>query len=291
MRCDLHVHTSRSGMCTVPLARHICRESYNDPLALYDTLKRRGMDLVTVTDHDSIDAVEYLRSFPDFFLSEEVTCKLPSGNEVHIGVYDISEGQHVELQRRRDDVPAFAAYCRENRILSAVNHVFSALTGGRAFADFAIFRELFPAFETLNGHILPTCNRRAELLCAEWGKLSLGGSDSHTLAELGRASTEVPGARSKREYLDSLKAGRGCVRGLSGGFRVCTRAVWTIGSNIPKEHPWTILLAPVLLAVPFVTLGSALHDGLFAKSWSRRIGIRGTWTRQNTCPAVVPGSL
>jgi predicted metal-dependent phosphoesterase TrpH len=278
-------------MCTVPLARHICRESYNEPLALYGRLKRRGMDLVTVTDHDSIDAVERLRSFPDFFLSEEVTCKLPSGNEAHIGVYDISEAQHVQLQRRREDVPAFAAYCRENRILAAVNHVFSALTGVRAARDFAIFRELFPAFEILNGHILPTCNRRAELLSAEWGKLSLGGSDSHTLAELGRAFTEVPGAHSKREYFDSLKAGRGRVRGLSGGFRVCTRAVWTIASNIPKEHPWTLLLAPILLAVPFVTLGSVLHDGWFARSWSRRIGIRETWTPQETCPAAVPDPL
>lgn len=278
-------------MCTVPLARHICRESYNDPMALYDTLKRRGMDLVTVTDHDSIDAAEYLRRFPDFFLSEEVTCKLPSGNEAHIGVYDISEREHEELQRRRDDLPAFAAYCRENAILSSVNHVFSALTGRRAAADFDLFRELFPAFETLNGHILPTCNRRAELLSADWGKICLGGSDSHTLTELGRAFTEVPGARNKREYLNSLKAGRGRVRGLSGGFRVCTRAVWTIASNIPKEHPWTLLLAPVLMAVPFVTLGSALHDGLFAKSWSRRIGIRGTWAPQESCPTVVSDSL
>ena len=61
MRCDLHVHTRHSGMCTLPLLRH-CRESYNDPLEVYEKLKRAGMDLVTVTDHDSIDAVEALRS-------------------------------------------------------------------------------------------------------------------------------------------------------------------------------------------------------------------------------------
>src|SRR3974390_2906044 len=99
MRCDLHVHTTGSGMCTVPVARRFCRESYNDPPALYDVLKRRGMDLVTVTDHDSIDAVESLRRFPDFFLSEEVTCTLPSGTELHVGVYDITERDHIEMQR------------------------------------------------------------------------------------------------------------------------------------------------------------------------------------------------
>ena len=66
-------------MCTVPVLQAMCRESYNDPLAVYEKLKRLGMDLVTITDHDSIDAVEALRRRPDFFLSEEATCTLPSG--------------------------------------------------------------------------------------------------------------------------------------------------------------------------------------------------------------------
>jgi hypothetical protein len=66
-------------MCTIPVHARVCRESYNDPLTVYGKLKRLGMDLVTVTDHDSIDAAGALRSKPDFFLSEEVTCTLPSG--------------------------------------------------------------------------------------------------------------------------------------------------------------------------------------------------------------------
>jgi len=57
MKCDLHVHTVHSGMCTVPVFKRICRESYSDPDEVYATLKRRGMDLVTVTDHDSTDGV------------------------------------------------------------------------------------------------------------------------------------------------------------------------------------------------------------------------------------------
>jgi predicted metal-dependent phosphoesterase TrpH len=76
-------------MCTVPVLRHVCRESYSAPEELYETLKRRGMDLVTVTDHDSIGACEALRRHPDCVLSEEVTCTLPSGNEIYLGVYGI----------------------------------------------------------------------------------------------------------------------------------------------------------------------------------------------------------
>ena len=49
MKCDLHVHTIHSGMCTVPGFRRICRESYNQPEAVYARLKDLGMDLVTST--------------------------------------------------------------------------------------------------------------------------------------------------------------------------------------------------------------------------------------------------
>src|SRR5580693_5629182 len=116
MKCDLHVHTHHSGMCTVPVMKRICRESYNDPRDVYETLKRRGMHLVTVTDHDSIDAAEPLRRHPDFFLSEE--------------------RDHADLQHRRDDLPRLIAWLHEKRLLFSINHVFSGLTGPRTEADF-----------------------------------------------------------------------------------------------------------------------------------------------------------
>src|SRR6267378_1508450 len=131
MKCDLHVHTIHSGMCTVPIFKRICRESYSHPFELYDTLKQRGMDLVTVTDHDSIDAAESLRHHRDFFLSEEVSCATPYGTQFHMGVYDITERHHIELQRRRDDFFSLMAYLREQDLFFSVNHAFSGLTGAR----------------------------------------------------------------------------------------------------------------------------------------------------------------
>jgi hypothetical protein len=65
------------------------------------------MDLVTLTDHDSIGGAESLLSRPGTFLNEEVTCTAPSGTELHVGVYGISEGQHIQLQRRRSDLRGF----------------------------------------------------------------------------------------------------------------------------------------------------------------------------------------
>jgi predicted metal-dependent phosphoesterase TrpH len=137
MKCDLHVHTVHSGMCTVPVFKRICRESYNDPDEVYATLKRRGMDLVTVTDHDSIDAAESLRKYPDFFLSEEVTVRMPTGTQIHLGVYGISEKDHAEISRR-DVIRPFAP--------STSVSLFSVAAGSwlAAGADFDDFAEFFP---------------------------------------------------------------------------------------------------------------------------------------------------
>ena len=127
MRCDLHVHTTASGMCSTPGLGHICRESYNEPAGVYERAKALGMSVVTVTDHDSIDAGEELRRHADFFLSEEVTVTLPSGTEMHLGVYGITERDHVEIQKtaaglyRAGDVPdgAEAVFQREPRVFGA----------------------------------------------------------------------------------------------------------------------------------------------------------------------------
>jgi len=39
-----------------------------------------------VTDHDSIEVAESMRKYPDFFLSEEVTVRMPSGTELHLAL-------------------------------------------------------------------------------------------------------------------------------------------------------------------------------------------------------------
>jgi predicted metal-dependent phosphoesterase TrpH len=271
MRCDLHVHTRHSGMCNIPGFHRFCRESYNDPEAVYRTLKRRGMDLVTVTDHDSIDAAEHLRHYPDFFLSEEVTCTTPSGTEIHVGVYGIEERHHIELQRRRHDVPSLTAYLNEQKLLFSINHVFSSLTGRRTQLDFQMFEELFPAMETLNGHIPAMNNRAAAQLAQDWQKAAVAGSDAHTIETLALTYTDVVGADSIGSYLAAVRQGRGQVGGASGNYAKLTRAVLGIGSSLVNERPWTFVLTPLMFAVPLVTLVNYFCELNFHARWSRAI--------------------
>jgi len=254
-------------MCNVPLLAAVCRESYNEPLAVYETLKRLGMDLVTITDHDSIGSVECLRSRPDFFLSEEVTCQLPSGTWMHVGVYNITERDHLEIARRRADFESLAAWLDERGLFFSANHVFSSLTGRRALQDFELFETAFPAVETHNGHMLARTNRNAAALADFAAKAEVGGSDAHVMASVGCAWTVVPGARSKEEYLAGLRRGFGKVRGETGGFRKLTRDVLRIGGLMVRENPWTLPLAALGAAVPLVILGNYVAETLFARYW------------------------
>jgi len=268
MRCDLHVHTRHSGMCNIPVLNAVCRESYNEPAAVYEKLKRLGMDLVTITDHDSIDAVEVLRSHPDFFLSEEVTCRLPSGTELHMGVYDITERDHVELQRRRHDFESLAAWLIERELFFSANHVFSSLTGRRRLADFELFESFFPAIETHNGHMLRRANRNAAALADFAAKAEVGGSDAHVMASVGCAYTIVPRAATKEEYLHGLRRGLGKVRGDTGSYWKLTRDVLSIGASMAREIPWTTpVVAALGLLVPLVILGNYTIESVFARWW------------------------
>jgi predicted metal-dependent phosphoesterase TrpH len=255
-------------MCEVPGLRRVCRESYSAPADVYAALRRRGMDLVTLTDHDSIEGAEPLRRFRRFFVSEEVTCRMPSGTQAHVGVYDISERQHTEIQRRRNDLPALLAYLGEQRLFFSVNHLFSGLTGRRADEDFDWFESMFPAYETRNGQMMPGHNQSAEAAARRLGKAAVGGSDAHALGSAGSAFTEVPGARTKAEFLRGLRAGRGIVRGEHGSYAKLTRDVFDIAGSMMRNNRWTSLLLPLAPAIPIYTLAVMLHEFGFARRWS-----------------------
>jgi predicted metal-dependent phosphoesterase TrpH len=271
MRCDLHVHSVASGMCSTPVLNRICRESYNDATEVYERLKALGMGLVTMTDHDSIDAAEVLRNQPDFFLSEEVTVRMPTGTEVHIGVYNMRERDHVEIQRRRNDFISLVMYLSERKLFFSVNHVFSGLTGRRDERDFDWFASYVPALEARNGQMCEKANADAANLAARFGKVAIAGSDSHTIAGVGLTHTEVPGAQTADEFFTGLVQGHGRIHGVHGGYTKLTADVFTIVKALVNEKPWTLAIAPLAVFVPFVTGGHWLNEKRFCKKWAKNM--------------------
>jgi predicted metal-dependent phosphoesterase TrpH len=268
MRCDLHVHSVASGMCSTPVLNRICRESYNDATEVYKRLKKLGMAIVTITDHDSIDAAEVLRKYPDFFLSEEVTVRMPTGTEVHVGVYDTRERDHVEIQRRRNDFISLVMYLTERELFFSVNHVFSGLTGRRDEHDFDWFASYVPAFEARNGQMCQKANANAVTLAARFGKVAIAGSDSHAIAGVGLTHTEVPGARTVDEFFAGLMQGRGRIHGVHGGYAKLTADVFSIVNSLLHEKPWTLAISPLAVLVPIFTAAHWLSEIHFCRKWS-----------------------
>jgi predicted metal-dependent phosphoesterase TrpH len=229
------------------------------------------MTIVTLTDHDSIDAAECLRTNRDFFLSEEVTVSMPSGTEMHLGVYAITEKDHTEIQRRRGDFIALLMYLTERKIFFSVNHVFSGLTGHRQEDDFNWFASYVPAFETRNGQMWPEANRSAERLAAKLGKIGIAGSDSHTLAGVALTFTEVPGARTIEEFFSGLRAQRGVVHGEHGRYTKLTTDIYRFAACVLKEKPWVGAILPLTIFIPAITAAHWLNEIRFCKQWSAKL--------------------
>ena len=224
-----------------------------------------------------VDAAEALRHHEDFFLSEEVSCSMQGlgsrATSLHMGVYGIEERDHIQLQRRRDDMPSLLAYLDERGLLFSINHVFSSLTGRRTDADFEVFATRFPAVETRNGQMLEAANRCAAEFAANARKIAVAGSDAHTIACLGRTYTEVAGARDINRNSCGGVAGRGASRvaGESGNYWKLTRAIWEIGTRLIRECPGAALLSPLLAVIPAITLMNLALEFAFVAKWGRRV--------------------
>ena len=78
MKLDLHVHTHHSGNTTIYPLSLFMKESYNSPEGVYRRAKARGMDLVTITDHDRIDGALTIADRSDVIIGCEVTGASPT---------------------------------------------------------------------------------------------------------------------------------------------------------------------------------------------------------------------
>jgi len=266
LKADLHCHSLHSGR-----AKHLrflrCRDCYSRPLDVYLTAKRRGMDLVTITDHDSLDGclelLDRRGELPDFITGEEVSATFPQFNHtVHLGVYGLNEAQHREIQRLRSNAQELIPYLREQNLLFAMNHFFHDFADLERVVGYTqCMSQLFDIFEVRNGsqerdhntliaNLVETLRQRGRVVGM------IGGSDSHTLRRLGRTYTVCPAA-NREEFLEAIRTGQSQVCGAHSNhlslaadiYGVVLRyypAVFGIGNG---ELPAAIRLRNILLSI------------------------------------------
>lgn len=116
-RVDFHIHSYASNVTDYYASNSLAiPESYSDPLENHRLLKSRGMDLVTLTDHNSIDGVKVMldAGLEDVFISAEMTATFPEdGCNIHVTAANISEAEFAEIDRLRRNVYEMVAYLDE----------------------------------------------------------------------------------------------------------------------------------------------------------------------------------
>lgn len=200
---DLHCHTSKSyDVFPVPEW---------SPAALYTVAKKRGMDFVTFTDHDTMDAFRGLQR-KDLVPGCEFTILDKSvGHTLHVNAYLFTPKHYEALQRlaRVGNLRRFARYCRDHNLPFQLNHPYWAEKGEWFHAD--SLQKVAPLFDVVevNAGRVRLKNELAIRLAKLHGKGVSMGSDSHS-GGLGTVYTLAPGD-SFRECWENIARGHAAI--------------------------------------------------------------------------------
>ena len=238
--CDLHIHSRFSARSEEWLFRRFdFPDSYTDPRDLYDLLRDRGMDFVTITDHDTIDGNLEIADLEHTFISEEVTTYFPHDPcKIHLLVWGISEAQHSEIVALRDNIFDLQSYLQKSGVAHSVAHPLYSINGKLEVSHLERLILLFKHFESINGLRDALLSVLAQDLLSgltpkkveemanrhnlepthpePWRKIFTGGSDDHGGQFVASAYTEVPEARTAQEFLQNVRSGECKPRGEGG---------------------------------------------------------------------------
>ncbi len=190
--CDLHTHTCYS------------RDSLTSLEAFLDACRRKGLDRVAVTDHDTIAGA--LR------LKERAPERIIVGQEIHT--------THGELIAYFLTEPIPAGLPPEESIdrvrqqggVVGISHPLDRLRREAMRKGTFDLLDRVDFLEGFNARcLLPGDNRAARALALQHGLPVTAGSDAHTVWEIGRAVVVLPPFDSPAAFLESLRAGH--VRG------------------------------------------------------------------------------
>jgi glycosyltransferase involved in cell wall biosynthesis len=239
-KCDLHIHSRHSARSEEWLFRRFdFPDSYSDPRALHRQLRKRGMDFVTITDHDTIEGCLEIAHLPNTFLSEQVTTYFPQdGCKLHILVWGISEQQHREIEAARDNVFELQHYLQTAQITHAVAHPLYSVNGKLEATHLEQLILLFKHFEGINGLRDALLSDLAQSLLSQlspekidalatrhdlapthpepWKKIFIAGSDDHGGKFVASAFTETPRAATADAFLNHIRRGDCKPRGRGG---------------------------------------------------------------------------
>jgi glycosyltransferase involved in cell wall biosynthesis/predicted metal-dependent phosphoesterase TrpH len=217
-RVDMHCHSTASEESRLGVQRALgLPECATPPEEVYSLAKRRGMDFVTITDHDTIAGVLEIADRPDVFVSVELTARFRGEPQaVHVLCYGISPEDHEWLQAHRGDVELCAAYMYEREIVCALAHPYYTVGAPLTARHRRRLAHMFEIWEVRNGARPRELNRPAATYIATLDGIGIGGSDDHAGVDIGRTYTQTAAASTPDEFLAHVRAGQVGVGGAQG---------------------------------------------------------------------------
>jgi glycosyltransferase involved in cell wall biosynthesis/predicted metal-dependent phosphoesterase TrpH len=265
VRADLHVHSKASNRPTEWILRQFgAPESFTEPREVYRLCRERGMDFVTLSDHDTVAGGLEIAHLPGTFLSEEVTVEFPEdGCEIHCLAIGISEAQHRDIQELRKNIYELRDYFVAQGIVHSVAHPLYRVNDLLTLDQLEKLLVLFNRFEARNGihdrrannlvqrifssltpdvlNDLAARHRLAPAGPTPWIKCFTGGSDDHGGHYIATTWTEtLPAAAAPpanvAEFLAALAAGRHQPGGDHGSSLRLTQSLYSIAQEYYRRQ-------------------------------------------------------
>ncbi|HEV3047167.1 MAG TPA: glycosyltransferase [Solirubrobacteraceae bacterium] len=235
----MHCHSTASQVSKLGVQRAVgLPECATPPREVYELAKRRGMDFVTITDHDTIDGALEIADEPDVFVSEELTAHFRGEPQaVHVLCYGVTVEDHEWLQAHKGDIELCAAYMFEREIVCALAHPYYTVAAPLTARHRRRLAELFGVWETRNGARARELNRPAATYVATRDGIGIGGSDDHAGVDIGRTYTEAPPARTPAEFLAHVRSGEVLARGAQGSAAKWAHAAIALAARSLKGVP------------------------------------------------------
>ena len=188
MRIDLHCHTKYSG------------DNYLEPEELIEQAVKRNLDGVCITEHSSL-----------------LDSKVPVGFYIFRGIELSTSHGHLLIYGLKED--SWDAWYSHNyldlfQVLEKVHRLGGICVPSHPFRGWDSFGENvfkidgIDAIETHNGLDLENMNQKAIHVARLRNLPSIGGSDCHQKAQVGRAFMEFENAvQTMEELIEEIKKG------------------------------------------------------------------------------------
>ncbi len=235
-----------------------CPESFTEPRELYDVARLRGMDAVTIADHNTIAGALAIADLPHVFISCEYTVYFPEDRrKVHVLAFDINEEHHEQLLEARQDIYRFTNYLNENHIAHACAHPLYSPNDHLDQTHIEKLLLLYHVWEW-NGDLAPAMNQAMRSLtqrmtpekftalrdrhditpygCEPWRKRIIAGSDDHSSLTVATTYTEVPGASDFKEFWTGILQMQARIHAVENTPHAMARNVYSIGYQFYRRR-------------------------------------------------------